>query len=122
MYSVSVIIPTLQEAARIGALIERLRQANPTPFEIIVADAHSSDGTAQRARDLGAEVVLCNRSCRAVQMTPARSSPKGGHCISYTPILYRRPIIFSASRPHWKQASSWAASAIGLTGIIGCCA
>ena len=77
MYSVSVIIPTLQEAARIGALIERLRQANPAPFEIIVADAQSADGTAQRARDLGAELVLCNRSCRAVQMNAGARLAKG---------------------------------------------
>lgn len=77
MYNISVIIPTLNEASRIGRLIERLRQVQPCPYEILVADAHSSDGTAQRAREMGVGVVLCEKCSRAAQMNAGAKQAKG---------------------------------------------
>lgn len=53
---VSVIIPTLDEAARLPALIAALRR-EPELAEIIVADGGSADGTAAAAAALGARVV-----------------------------------------------------------------
>lgn len=50
---VSVVIPTLNEAARIEAAIESVRWAD----EVIVIDAGSTDGTALIARRLGARVM-----------------------------------------------------------------
>ena len=52
--TISVIIPTWCEAARIGLAIQ---QAAAFAEEVIVADAGSPDGTAERARDGGAIVV-----------------------------------------------------------------
>ncbi|HEY4305148.1 MAG TPA: glycosyltransferase family 2 protein [Gemmatimonadaceae bacterium] len=50
---VSVVIPTLNEAARIESAIDSVRWAD----EVIVIDAGSADGTALIARRLGARVM-----------------------------------------------------------------
>lgn len=50
---VTVVIPTLDEATQIGACVRSVAWAG----EIIVADAQSQDGTAERARQAGATVL-----------------------------------------------------------------
>lgn len=65
----SIIIPTLNESAIIGDQVRSIRKkAGDKDIEIIVADAHSEDGTARIAEQAGAEVVLVERCCRARQM------------------------------------------------------
>ncbi|NDJ78090.1 MAG: glycosyltransferase [Chloroflexi bacterium] len=49
--SVSILIPARDEAAVIGATIQRLLKQRYPDYEILVLDDHSSDGTAQVARD-----------------------------------------------------------------------
>ena len=56
---ISIVIPTLNEAGRIGGALERLRQADI--HEMIVADGGSGDGTADIAEACGATVVRCER-------------------------------------------------------------
>jgi glycosyltransferase involved in cell wall biosynthesis len=51
---ISVVIPTLNEAPRIGAAIESVRWAD----DVIVADAGSTDGTAALAEQAGARVIV----------------------------------------------------------------
>jgi len=51
-----VIIPALNEAATIGAVIERLRAAAPE-LDVLVVDDGSGDATAELARRHGARVV-----------------------------------------------------------------
>jgi rSAM/selenodomain-associated transferase 2 len=53
---ISVIIPTLDEAARLPGLLARLSRETPVP-EIIVADGGSRDGTDRRAVHHGARLV-----------------------------------------------------------------
>ena len=53
---ISVIIPTLNEASRIGALLEALARED-TAHEVIVADGGSDDETVTIARRLGASVL-----------------------------------------------------------------
>lgn len=55
--TVSIIIPARNEAGNIGILIRSLRTQNPAPYEIIVVDDHSSDGTAAAARQEGCAVI-----------------------------------------------------------------
>ncbi|MFQ5765238.1 MAG: TIGR04283 family arsenosugar biosynthesis glycosyltransferase [Rhodospirillales bacterium] len=53
---ISVIIPTLNEARRVDALI-RVLGREQTPHEVTVVDGGSADGTAAAARALGARVI-----------------------------------------------------------------
>ncbi len=57
MSQLSVIIPTLNEAAHLPGLLDALKVQTRQPDEIIVADAGSTDGTADLARARGATVV-----------------------------------------------------------------
>lgn len=54
---VSVIIPTLNEAAYLPHLLEALARQTRPPDEVIVADAGSEDGTPALAQAWGAQVV-----------------------------------------------------------------
>ena len=65
---VSIIIPTLQEGARIAATVAALRALDPAPTEIIVADGGSTDGTVRAAKKAGAKVVRVRRRGRGAQM------------------------------------------------------
>jgi rSAM/selenodomain-associated transferase 2 len=56
----SVIVPTLNEAAEIGACVARLRALGPQ-WQVIVADGGSRDGTPQLAAAAGAAVVTAPR-------------------------------------------------------------
>ena len=53
--TLTVVIPTLNEAATVGEIIERVR---PYTDDILVVDGHSPDGTADIARGLGARIVF----------------------------------------------------------------
>ncbi|MBF9236319.1 TIGR04283 family arsenosugar biosynthesis glycosyltransferase [Hymenobacter sp. BT683] len=65
----SVIIPTYNEAANIGRLVQDLRRfAAGQAVEVLVIDAHSPDGTAEAARQAGATVLLAPQPGRAAQM------------------------------------------------------
>ncbi len=57
MPKVSVIIPTLNEAAYLPGLLDALSEQTRPPDEIIVADAGSTDGTVELAQAHGARVV-----------------------------------------------------------------
>jgi glucosyl-3-phosphoglycerate synthase len=52
----SVVIPALNEAARIASVV-RHALADPATAEVIVVDDSSIDDTAQLARQAGAEVI-----------------------------------------------------------------
>lgn len=67
--AISVIVPALDEAARIGAQVAALL-AEPGFAEVLVADGGSADATAARARAAGAGVVVAPRG-RAAQMNAA---------------------------------------------------
>ena len=57
--AVSIIVPTLNEAANVAplcaALDQTMRAAGHADYEIVFVDDHSSDATAENARHLGAE-------------------------------------------------------------------
>lgn len=72
---ISVIVPALNEADRVGLLIEHLCSTRARA-EIIVADGGSRDGTAQRARAGGARVVT-GKPGRARQMNAGAAEACG---------------------------------------------
>jgi rSAM/selenodomain-associated transferase 2 len=76
MTAISAIIPTIDEADRIGALIEALRRDGFR--DIIVADGGSTDETVRIAADRGAQVVSTTRG-RGVQLAAGARAATGEH-------------------------------------------
>ncbi len=72
---VSVIIPTLNEAETLPALLADLA-AVMVPMEIVVADGGSDDATARLAVAAGARVVQCERG-RGVQLRAGIAATQG---------------------------------------------
>lgn len=70
--SVSVIIPTLNEAPRIEALVAALRNQTLAPLEILVCDGDSDDQTGHLARSAGATVLHCERGTSRQRNAAAR--------------------------------------------------
>jgi rSAM/selenodomain-associated transferase 2 len=67
--TISVIIPTFNEAANIGKLVAELRQhVGAQVVQLLVVDAHSPDGTARIAQAAGATVLMAPKPGRAAQM------------------------------------------------------
>jgi rSAM/selenodomain-associated transferase 2 len=64
---ISVVIPTVNEAARIGGLVSGLRAQDPS-CEIIVIDGGSEDDTRAVARAAGASIVAVSRRGRGTQL------------------------------------------------------
>jgi glycosyltransferase involved in cell wall biosynthesis len=73
---ISVVIPTLDEAACLPGLLARLSEETPRP-EIIVADGGSRDGTDRIALDHGARLVHAPRG-RGQQLAAGAAAAGGG--------------------------------------------
>jgi glycosyltransferase involved in cell wall biosynthesis len=69
-FSVAVIIPTFNEAESIGAVVATLPR--DIVDRVIVADGGSSDGTRERARAAGADVVAVGRGYGLACLTGAQ--------------------------------------------------
>ena len=72
--SISVIIPTLNEAPRIEVLVAALRAQTRAPLEILVCDGDSDDDTALLAQNAGATVLLCGRGTAKQRNLGARAA------------------------------------------------
>jgi rSAM/selenodomain-associated transferase 2 len=74
----SVIIPTFNEAPNIARLVAELRRHDPPgTVEILVVDAHSTDGTAELARQAGATLLPAPQPGRAAQMNHGAAHATG---------------------------------------------
>jgi rSAM/selenodomain-associated transferase 2 len=71
---ISVVLPTLNEAAVLAETLHRARQ--PGVHEIIVVDGGSSDGTVEIARH-SADIVLTSPPGRALQMNAGAGGASG---------------------------------------------
>ena len=72
---ISVVIPTLDEEARIGPLVRDL-VARRTFHEVLVVDGGSADATVARASAAGARVVSAQRG-RAIQLNAGAAAASG---------------------------------------------
>lgn len=73
----SVVIPTLEEAAQVAAVIANARAALGVGAEVVLVDGGSQDGTADLGRDAGADVVLVERGGRAAQLDAGARASRG---------------------------------------------
>ncbi|MGW8287658.1 MAG: TIGR04283 family arsenosugar biosynthesis glycosyltransferase [Desulfobulbales bacterium] len=73
--NISVIIPTYNEAENIAMLLPELLSAGAV--EVIVADGSSTDGTAEKAKALGATVLVDLQRNRAFQMNAGAKAARG---------------------------------------------
>lgn len=96
--SISVIIPTLNEADCVNKLVEYLHQhKEDSLLEIIVVDGGSSDDTVAVAEKAGAKVIVCPKGGRANQMNLGSQKAKGNmlyfvHCDTFPPNTYLKDI------------------------------
>lgn len=77
--SISVVIPTLNEAETIESTIQSARQGDP--LEIMVADGGSDDSTIDKAKQHADKVISCPRG-RACQMN-AGAEVAQGDCLLF---------------------------------------
>lgn len=73
---ISIIIPTLNEAAQLPSALASL-QGNGPPREIIVVDAGSTDATPELARNAGVHLLMSPRPQRAAQLNLGAASARG---------------------------------------------
>jgi rSAM/selenodomain-associated transferase 2 len=73
--NISIIIPTFNEAENIAILLPELLSAGA--IEVIVADGSSTDGTAEKAKALGATVLGNLQRNRAFQMNAGAKAARG---------------------------------------------
>ena len=85
----SVIIPALNEATALPALLRRVSTLDPPPLDVVVSVGDSDDATADIARAAGAVVVRGDRG-RARQMNAGAAAARGDvllflHADTYPP-------------------------------------
>lgn len=75
---ISIIIPTYNEADQVSSTINNVRGSIiGASFEIIVADAGSSDDTVKLAKRAGATIIISTQKGRAAQMNAGAAAAKG---------------------------------------------
>jgi rSAM/selenodomain-associated transferase 2 len=75
--SVSIIIPTLNEAGHLGRTLHQLEILDPPAAEVIVVDGGSADATLAIAEVNGCRTVRSERPGRAVQMNRGAALARG---------------------------------------------
>lgn len=81
MAKFSVVIPTLNEERYIEQCLNSLyTQETSSPYEIIVADSHSTDGTVRIAEKYADKIVQCSKGISVGRNAGAAAS-KGSHLI-----------------------------------------
>lgn len=97
--TISIIVPTYNEAENIGKLIAYLKEhSTPHVTEIIVADGDSNDETINIAKSAGATAVVSKEKGRAAQMNFGASLAKGDilyflHADCFPPTGYATNIV-----------------------------
>ncbi len=113
-FPISVIIPTLDEAVALPAALHSLEgQSGGPPFEAILADGGSRDGTVERfetltrgwaARGWGARVVTAPHAGRGIQMNAGANAARGAallflHADTRLPAGAHRAIVSALADP-----------------------
>ncbi|MFT6827806.1 MAG: rSAM/selenodomain-associated transferase 2 [Roseivirga sp.] len=75
--SVSILIPTLNEALELPKLLAYLEKLDPLPLEIIISDGGSTDDTIEVARRFRVKIISNSGLGRASQLHNAALSAEG---------------------------------------------
>lgn len=78
---VSIIIPTVNEAAILGQTLRQLTLLDPPAWEVLVVDGLSEDGTVGIAQDLGVQVLGCVEQSSAISGMPQAIGVRRGRSI-----------------------------------------
>ncbi len=78
--TLSIVVPALNEAPRVGALARRLQAVAPYA-EVVLVDGGSDDGTPAAARAAGLRVIEGAGRGRAVQMNAGAAATSGDQLI-----------------------------------------
>lgn len=122
----SIIIPTFNEAAAIGPLLQYLQQHTSMGTEIIVADGGSADKTRAIVQQTGARMLHCRQKGRGPQMNEGAAASSGDilyflHADTYPPVAFEAQIKQAVQQgmgsgcfrlrfdfPHWfLQLNAW---------------
>lgn len=68
MDKVSIVIPTYNEESCIALMLDSLKQLNPQPYEVIVVDGGSDDGTKEIVESHNIHFIRSSSRGRATQM------------------------------------------------------
>lgn len=77
MSSVSIIVPTLNEATCLERTLRQLTMLQPPAREVLVIDGGSEDETVMLAQKAGAQVLISNERGRSVQMNRGAETATG---------------------------------------------
>ncbi|MBD2184127.1 TIGR04283 family arsenosugar biosynthesis glycosyltransferase [Aerosakkonema funiforme] len=77
MSKVSIIIPTLNEAASLGSTLRCLNALSPNAWEILVVDGGSEDETVEIAKAANVRLLTCDKRGRAIQMNCGAKAATG---------------------------------------------
>ena len=117
MNATVVVIPTYNEAANIQGIIHAVMDL-PVPFDLLVVDDNSPDGTANIVQGLQATFPQLHLEVRQNKegLGPAyihgfKWAMDKGHLRTRIPFLYLEPITTSALFP--SRSASMGASALG---------
>lgn len=110
MDTISIVMPTLNEAAELPETL-RLAWAVPEVVEVIVADGGSSDQTVAVARAAGAEVIASGGG-RGVQLRTGAEAAKGSvilmlHADTWLPEDAGRAALRTLARPGVVAGGFW---------------
>ncbi|WP_202915836.1 TIGR04283 family arsenosugar biosynthesis glycosyltransferase [Pontibacter pamirensis] len=93
----SIIIPTYNEEAAIGPLLQYLKQHISPDTEIIVADGGSQDATCATVKQEGVQVLHCKQKGRGPQMNAGAAASTGAilyflHADTFPPAAFEAHI------------------------------
>jgi rSAM/selenodomain-associated transferase 2 len=99
MAQLSIIIPTLNEAASLGRTLATVRALDPPALEVLVMDGGSCDATRAIATAADVAVFLCETPGRAIQMNAGARQARGNLlCFLHADTLVPTDLVAIAER------------------------
>ena len=112
---ISVVIPTLNEGKYIETTLFHLKRLKP--YEIIVADSHSTDDTAKIAKKYGARIVYAKRGAASFGRNAGGHAAKGDIIVFIDADSIVFPNLFDTIKKDFKsrEVVGWTCTIYGFT-------